>query len=283
MYLWRKRAALRWWMDNEASLRSRFGNAIALIERPNRARIEIEIACESPHELKKLGGRAQKLPRDWLKQFARQHATQPIRIKDRQLLIPAGAAFGTGEHATTSMCLIMLKRVFSDWGAQAARRPTPAARRSSSCSASGRTRHASRVRSPDVIVDLGTGSGILALAARLLGARRVIALDNDATAIRVAKENARRNKIDHVQFEVGDARRVKLPRKIDIVIANLFSELLIEILPRIAQARWLILSGVLREQERELTRALKRRKIDIVKVRRRGKWIAIFARGLRRS
>ena len=113
----------------------------------------------------------------------------------------------------------------------------------------------------------------------MLGAKRVIAVDHDPTAIRVAKENARRNKIDNVQFKVADVRRLTLPRKIDIVVANLFSELLIEILPKVQHARALILSGVLREQERELRRC----KIDIVEVRRRGKWIAILAKQLRRS
>jgi ribosomal protein L11 methyltransferase len=250
MYLWRKRASPQWWIDNEEALRARFGNNIAVIERPDAKRIEIEIACESANELEEFGGQARKLPRDWLTRLASQQKTKPIRIKDRQLIIPAGTAFGTGEHATTAMCLTMLKRV---------------------------------VRPGDIVVDLGTGSGILALATRLLGAKRVIGIDNDAVAIRVAKENARRNKIDNVRFKVADVRRLKFPRKIDIVTANLFSELLIEILPKIQHACCLILSGVLREQERELTRALKRCKIDIVDVRRRGKWIAILAGQLRRS
>ncbi len=161
MYLWRKRATPQWWIDNEAALRARFGNAIAVVERPNRARIEIEIACDSPNELRKFGGRAQ-------------------------------------------------------------------------------------------------------------------------TAIRVAKENARRNKIDNVRFKVADVCKLKLPRKIDIVVANLFSELLIEVLPKIQSPRWVILSGILREQERGVTRALRRCKIDIIDVRRRGKWVAILARKLRR-
>lgn len=245
MYLWRKRASPKWWIDHEEVLHSRFGNQIAIIRKPDRKQLGIEITCGSPNELKKFGGRARKLPRDWLERISRRQKTEPIRIKDRQLLIPAGAAFGTGAHATTAMCLGMLKRT---------------------------------VRAGDVVVDLGTGSGILALAAQLLGAKRVIAIDNDPVAIRVAKENARRNKIDHVQFKVADVRRLKLPQKIDIVVANLFSELLIEILPKLRGASQLILSGILRGQEREVRRALKRCKIDIVRVRRRGKWIAIFAR-----
>jgi ribosomal protein L11 methyltransferase len=127
------------------------------------------------------------------------------------------------------------------------------------------------------IIDLGTGSGILALAAKCLGANRVIAIDNDPLAIATAKENARLNKIYGVQFLVQDVRRCKFPRKIDIVTANLFSELLIKILPKLKAARWIILSGILRNQERDVTRALRRHKIDIVQVRRRGKWVAILA------
>ena len=79
-----------------------------------------------------------------------------------------------------------------------------------------------------------------------------------------------------MQFRLSDVRRVKLQPKIDIVTSNLFTELLIEILPKLKAARWLILSGVLREQERDVRRALTRNKIDLIEVRRRGKWVAIL-------
>lgn len=126
------------------------------------------------------------------------------------------------------------------------------------------------------IVDLGTGSGILALAATRFGATCVIGIDNDPVAIATAKENARLNKIRAVQFRVADVRRWKSSRQIDIVTANLFSELLIKILPKLKAARWMILSGILQNQEGDVTRPLGRHKIDIVQVRRRGKWVAIL-------
>lgn len=128
------------------------------------------------------------------------------------------------------------------------------------------------------IVDLGTGSGIFALAAKRFGARRVVGIDIDPVAISTAKANARLNKIDNIDFRVGDLRRWKPARKIDIVIANLFSELLIEILPKLKRSRWLILSGVLRAQEKEFVRDLRRNQIDIVELRRGGKWIAVLAK-----
>ena len=102
-------------------------------------------------------------------------------------------------------------------------------------------------------------------------------------AITTAKQNARRNKIDNVQFRLVDVRRWNPPRDVDIVTANLFSELLVEILPKLRRISCLILSGILRDQEVELTRALKRNKVEILEVRRRGKWVAILAGQLRRS
>ena len=248
MYLWRRRATQSWRNENEEALREAASIRLAVIERSDRKRIELEVASRSCAHLqavrRKFGGHVEKLRHDWLERSLRRK-NKPVRVGNKKLSIPAGAAFGTGEHATTSMCLANLKRI---------------------------------VRAGDLVVDLGTGSGILALAARLLGAKRVIAIDNDATAIRVAKENARLNKIDNVTFRVADVRHWKFPRKVDVLTANLFSKLMVEILPRLKAARWLILSGLLREQERDLRRALTRKKIDIVEVQRRGKWVAMVAR-----
>ena len=250
MNLWRRSANEQWLSDHEAALRALAGDQLAIIERPGRKRLQLEVASKSRAQLRKFteefGGRIEKLPRDWLKRSLRRK-TKPLKVGNRRLFIPAGAAFGTGEHATTAMSLRLLVKLMRGW------------KRGWST------------------VDLGTGSGILALAAKLLGAKRVIGLDNDPVAISTAKQNARRNKIHEVQFRLADVRRAKLPRKIDIVTANLFSELLIEILPKLKHARRLVLSGILREQERDVKRALTRSKIDILELRRRGKWVAILA------
>jgi ribosomal protein L11 methyltransferase len=248
MYLWRKSATPKWLINNENRLRPLADDQLAIIERPNRKRLRLEVAAKSRAKLERLatefGGRIEKLSPDWLKRFLRRK-TKPIKIGTRQLIIPAGAAFGTGEHATTAMSLRLLEKLDlkPDWS----------------------------------LVDLGTGSGILALAAKRLGAARAIGIDVDPMAISTAKQNARLNKIRGVQFQLADVRRWKSKRKIDIISANLFSELLVEILPRLKSARRLILSGILREQEIDVRRGLKRHKIDIVDVRRRGKWVAIVA------
>ena len=127
------------------------------------------------------------------------------------------------------------------------------------------------------LVDLGTGSGILALAAKCLGAGRVIGIDNDPAAISMAKSNARLNKIRGATFQFGDVHRWNPAQKTDVITANLYSDLLIEILPKLRGGGWLILSGILRNQKHEFVRALQRNHLDIVNMKRRGKWMAFLA------
>jgi ribosomal protein L11 methyltransferase len=268
MYLWRRLAAPRWLIANEELLRSRVRDRLAVIERPGWKHVLLEVACQSRKQardlVKEFGGRIERLPRDWLERLHKEKC-KPLRIGKRlvimrakekreagsfpyRLVLPEGTAFGTGEHATTAMSLRLLEQVTRGW-------------------TSGWS-----------LLDLGSGTGILALAAKCFGAKSVIGIDVDPVAIATAKENARLNKIDDLDFHLADVRRWNFPRKIDIVTANLFSELLIEVLPKLKRSRWFILSGVLRGQEKELVRALRRNKIDIVQVRRRGKWVAILGR-----
>lgn len=296
MYLWRKLAEPRWISAHENVLQTRSSGRLVIISEPGRKRLRLEIACASRAASRKLvrefGGRTEKWPRDWLKSFADLRKSKPLKIGDRLLIsatmssrakrgtsqkfdrsrqlvcvthhparrpslsgalhipflvIPASAAFGTGEHATTAMSLRLLEgltRNFKDgWS----------------------------------LADLGTGSGILALAAKRFGAERVIGIDIDPKAISIAKANARLNKIHRVDFRLGDLRKWKSIGVRDIVAANLYSELLIEILPKLKRNNWLILSGVLRKQEDKLLRVLQWNNMAIVNVKRRGKWIAVLA------
>jgi ribosomal protein L11 methyltransferase len=265
MYLWRRTAAREWWSTKENEILSLLGNRLAIIEQPTRKRLQLEASCKSRKEtselIKRFQGRAEKLPRDWLKRFWSDTKARPLKIGSRlivvrlrrrrsssdQLIIPAGAAFGTGEHVTTAMALRVLERLTRQW------------------------------KFGWSLVDLGTGSGILALAAKHFGAGRVLAIDVDPIAISTAKQNARINRIAGVQFRVKNARNWRCRHKVDIACANLFSELLIAVLPKLKRIDWLILSGILREQGREVTRALGRNQFDIVEIRRRGKWMAILA------
>jgi ribosomal protein L11 methyltransferase len=218
--------------------------------------------------LREFGGRIELLPRNWLKRFARADpkpikigrrliisrvgrtsVSQPSRNEVRsQLIIPASLAFGTGEHATTAMSLRFLEQLTRGW------------------------KHGWS------LLDLGTGSGILALAAKCFGAAAVTAIDNDPAAISVAKSNARLNKIRGASFQLRDLRNQKPTQKTDVITANLYNDLLIKLLPNLNIGSWLILSGILRSQQYELLRALRQNQYHVVEIRRRGKWVAILAR-----
>jgi ribosomal protein L11 methyltransferase len=127
------------------------------------------------------------------------------------------------------------------------------------------------------LADLGTGSGILALAAKCFGAGRVVGIDNDPAAISAAKSNARLNKIRGASFQLGDVHKWNPAQKVDVITANLYSDLLIEILSKLRGGRYLILSGILRSQQDELVRALQRNHLDIINMKHRGKWMGILA------
>ncbi|HEY8835090.1 MAG TPA: 50S ribosomal protein L11 methyltransferase, partial [Chthoniobacterales bacterium] len=169
----------------------------------------------------------------------------------RTIVIPAEAAFGTGDHATTAMCLRMLERITR-------KRP------------SGWS-----------MLDAGTGSGILAIAASCFGANRIIAVDNDPRACAIGRRNAEGNGIRNIKFRTGDVLTQTFSRKFDIITANLYSEILITALPAWTRALagdgCLILSGVLRSQERALVAVLRRNGFAVRETRRRGKWIALLA------
>ena len=168
------------------------------------------------------------------------------------LVIPAGMAFGTGDHATTATCLRFLADLSAEFGGR-----------------------------PWEMLDLGAGSGILGLAARVLGARRVVAGDFDPHAVRTAKENLRLNGISGVAVQKIDVRGWQPARTWDVVAANLFSGLLIETAPKLAAATApggrLVFSGILREQEAAVVAALRKAGLRIDRLVRKGKWVSGLA------
>lgn len=283
MHQWRKLAEPGWLTAHENTLQARSRGRLVIISRPGRKRLQLEIACTSRNVARKLieefGGRAEKWPRDWLKRFADLHKSKPLKIGKRLLIstalsqparatcrvarttrsgrpgvrqrltlvIPASGAFGTGAHATTAMTLRLLERLTRKW------------------------------KKDWSLADLGTGSGILVLAAKRFGAGRVTGIDIDPKAISTAKANARVNKISNADFQLGDVRRWKPAASWDVITANLYSELLIDVVSKLKRSNWVILSGVLRTQEDEVLRVLRRNNMEIASVKRHGKWIAVSA------
>ena len=263
-WLWTKNVNAVWLEQNEAALASATHARYALIERPQRKRIAVEVFCDHRADARRLfqrfGGSLRR------PQPIRSATHPPLRIGTRLtivsappssgdlnkvLIIPAGIAFGTGEHPTTAMSLRMLEQ----------------------CSR--------RISDGWTMLDCGTGTGILALAAARFGAREVVAIDTDPLAIKAARQNAAANRIKHVKFILADAQTAKPGRQFDVIAANLFSDLLIDCAPRwlrqLRPAGKIILSGILREQERDVVRALQRSDLSAFQVRRRGKWVAVLA------
>jgi ribosomal protein L11 methyltransferase len=272
VYLWRKTAELHWVRTHEDLLQKHADGQLVIVRRPGRRRLELEIVCHSRSNssalLKEFGGRIEALPRNWLERFTHTNS-KPIKIGKRlvissaegtlvlrllrckgrfHIIIPASLAFGTGEHATTAMSLRFLEQLTRGW------------KRGWS------------------LVDLGTGSGILALAAKRFGAGRVTGIDNDPAAISVAKSNARLNKIRGATLQLRDVRKWDSAWETDVITANLYSDLLIKIMPKLRGSRRLILSGILRSQRAELVHALQRNYFEIISMKRRGKWMTILAR-----
>jgi ribosomal protein L11 methyltransferase len=267
MYIWRKRATADWVQKQSEDLQSRFGGALAITEQPGKARVLVAVSCEKRSEAARLqrefGGTIEKLRADWLEEFTKRTSAKPLRIGSRlivsrtsdgprTIVIPAEAAFGTGEHATTAMCLRMLERI---------------------------TRHR---RSDWSQLDAGTGSGILAIAGARLGAKRVVAIENDPMACAVAKRNAKANGVRKIEFRTGDVLKQRFRGRFDIITANLYSEILIAALPGwsrlLATEGCLILSGILRSQERSISMALRRHQFAVQEAKRRGKWVALLVR-----
>ena len=121
------------------------------------------------------------------------------------------------------------------------------------------------------------------MAAKLLGADDILGTDFDALALRTAKENLANNKLGKIKLLRSDVLKWKPTRTWDVVAANLFSGVLIEAAPTIVSCLEkngkLLLSGVLRNQEKEVLCSFEALGITFERVARRGKWIS--ARGTR--
>ena len=162
---------------------------------------------------------------------------------DIPLVIDPGMAFGTGSHPTTQLCLTALEDF---------------------------------VQSGQSVADVGTGSGILAIAAAKLGASPIAASDNDSLAVIIARENAAAN---GVSVTVTDA----LPAgRYNILVANILADVIIglaaDLIARLAPDGLLIVSGVIDTRENDVQTALQSLGLAYQETRRQGEWVALIFR-----
>ena len=166
---------------------------------------------------------------------------------DEVLVIDPGVSFGSGFHDSTRGCLHLLLELFG--------------------------KHL-----PETVLDLGTGSGILALFALKLGARRAVCVDCQPIAVEAALANGRRNFMEErMEVVLGDAIEWA-SMEADLVLANLHLELLERLLeePGFPRARWCILSGIVGGQwERVLDRA-RRCSLELVSQRWQGDFCSLL-------
>lgn len=168
-----------------------------------------------------------------------------------EVVLDPGMAFGTGTHPTTALCLEALDALLA---------ASPGA----------------------AVLDVGTGSGLLAIAAARLGAGRVAATENDPVALRVAGENAARN---GVALELALAPPRAVEGRFPIVVANILANTLVELAPelaaRVAPGGALLLAGILAGQEEEVRAAYLAQGLaaDPARDRAQGEWRLVALRG----
>ena len=172
--------------------------------------------------------------------------------KDLVIEMDPGMAFGSGLHETTSMCIRALEKILADG------------------------------RGGIKILDVGTGTGILAIAGALLGADEALGIDIDTDAVRVANENIEKNGLaDRITAQYGDLTE-GVDYKADILVANLMADLVMRLSPAAAghleRGGWYVTSGILDIKEETVSRAIREAGFAIEEVLHDGEWCAVIAR-----
>lgn len=168
---------------------------------------------------------------------------------DVVIQLDPGMAFGTGLHPTTQLCLSALEE-FVQPGME--------------------------------VLDLGTGSGILAIAAAKLGAKRVLALDSDQQAVRVARANVVDNDVDGL-VSVRQGSLSDVSGTFDVVVVNILARVIVEMADaglseRLQPDGVLVTAGIIADKSADVAAAFERGGLALIDRRQRGDWISLLAR-----
>ena len=168
---------------------------------------------------------------------------------DRVIEIDPGMAFGSGTHETTGMCLELLEEA---------------------------------VHGGERVIDVGTGSGILAIGAALLGAKDVLAIDIDPTAVKVARENVAHNHLEQTVTTLEGNLLEKVDAQCEVCVANIIADVICmfaaPLNEHIVPGGLFICSGIIKEREQDVTDALLNAHYTILEIRRKGEWVAMISR-----
>lgn len=165
--------------------------------------------------------------------------------------IDPGRAFGTGTHPTTSLCIKLMEE---------------------------------NIKEGNTVIDVGTGSGILMVAAEKLGAGKIVGTDIDPMAVEVAEENLLLNKVDMEKAKAyaGDLVTVVQNEKFDVVVANILADVLLILLKDISRVvkkdGLVIFSGIIEDKLEEMKRAVEGVGLEILEVKADKEWRAMLMR-----
>ena len=175
---------------------------------------------------------------------------KPPKFRRRRIItIEPGMAFGTGSHATTRGCMEFLEIVAAKLAGK-----------------------------KWSVLDVGTGSGILSIAARILGATEIWAIDNDPVAVKVARENLRSNGMASAVILSGQ-NLASIRRSFTVVVGNLTAETIIELAEilqaRVADQGYLILSGILHAKCKNVLRCFTK-SFFVLQRQRKREWLSVL-------
>ncbi|HAX72864.1 MAG TPA: 50S ribosomal protein L11 methyltransferase [Firmicutes bacterium] len=184
----------------------------------------------------------------WIKPSWYEPSTDPNIV---EIMLDPGMAFGSGTHETTQLCLELICQY---------------------------------LKSGDVLVDVGTGSGILAIAGSKLGAELVYAVDLDQMAVERAKGNVAMNQCDNIILEKNNLIDgvIQLPKKPTIMVANILAPIIINMLDDVVKVlpkgQLFICSGIVEHEKDSVIKALEDHQFDLVEVKEKNGWVAIVAK-----